>query len=123
MTRESGRESRDVEADESHDGRRHQNIIDAGARGSAATRLTGAGGRERKHGDQTSSAANEKEMRSRLEIARCSYAGNRLLNACMNSDNDVSVAAASAVAMQLPTWSNARAPANISAYNSQFHES
>ena len=45
MTRESGRESRDVEADESHDGRRHQNIIDAGARGSAATRLTGAGRR------------------------------------------------------------------------------
>ena len=69
--------------------------------------------RERKHGDQTSSAVNEKEMRSRLEIERCSYAGNRLLNACMNSDNDVSVAAAS---------SAAHATANISAYNSQFHE-
>ena len=79
MTRESGRESRDVEADESHDGRRHQNIIDAGARlgGNAAHRRGKADGREiqrereRKHGDQTSSAANEKEMRSRLEIARC----------------------------------------------------
>ena len=73
MTRESGRESRDVEADESHDGRRHQNIIDAGARlGGNAGKADGREGeRERKHGDQTSSAANEKEMRSRLEIARC----------------------------------------------------
>ena len=49
MTRESGRESRDVEADESHDGRRHQNIIDAGARlgGNAAHRRGKADGRER----------------------------------------------------------------------------
>ena len=48
MTRESGRESRDVEADESHDGRRHQNIIDAGARlgGNAAHRRGKADGRE-----------------------------------------------------------------------------